>query len=124
MTTNKAKPLTTTSEMVAAAVKLIERWAVFPAHSDGSKRSHKKAEFSGGRKWGATRDPNEIRDDYQRWPKANIGIPTGKENGFWVSETDTRAGGHAHDGEETLAALVAHHGPLPVTLMARSPSGS
>jgi hypothetical protein len=96
---------------------------VFPV-PPGTKKSHKSAEHSGGRKWGHTRDADEIKRDWARWPDANVGIPTGKENNCWVLETDTRAGGHAHDGEETLAALVAQHGPIPTTLMARSPSGS
>jgi hypothetical protein len=89
-----------------------------------TKKSYKSAAHSGGNKWGMTCDPDEIRADWARWPDANVGIPTGKVNRIWVMETDTVAGGHAHDGEVSLAALVAQHGPLPETLMARSPSGS
>jgi Bifunctional DNA primase/polymerase, N-terminal/Primase C terminal 2 (PriCT-2)/Family of unknown function (DUF5906) len=106
-----------------AALKLTENYSVFPVPV-GTKKSHKSAAHSGGRKWGATRDETEIRADWQRWPDANLGIPTGTLNGIFIVETDTRAGGHAHDGEESLAKLIAEHGPLPTTLMARSPSGS
>ena len=41
-----------------------------------------------------------------------------------VVETDTKAGGHAHDGEPSLKALEAKRGTLPETLQAISPSGS
>jgi hypothetical protein len=109
--------------MLHAALELAELWYVFPV-PPGTKKSYKSAAYCDGRNWGMTRNVAEIRRDWKRWPKANIGLPTGKVNGFWVLETDTRAGGHAHDGEETLAALVATNGPLPKTRKARSPSGS
>ena len=64
-----------------------------------------------------------IARDFRRWPKANIGIPTGPENGFWVLEADTPKG-HAVDGIASLRRLERQHGRLPKTLMAVSPSGS
>jgi hypothetical protein len=74
---------------------------------------------------GATADPAEIRADFARWPKARIGIPTGIENMLVVIETDTIAGGHAHDGEPELKKLEAKYGPLPQqTRRVLSPSGS
>jgi hypothetical protein len=96
-------------------------WAVFPARPD-EKCSFKSAEFSDGRKWGATRDSAEIRADFTRWPKARIGIPTGV-NRIVVIETDTVTG-HGVDGAASLAQLEAKHGALPQTRMASSPSGS
>ena len=108
---------------LAAGTTLGHPVDVFPV-PPGTKMGYKRAEHHGGRKWGKTKDANEIRDDWRRHPEANVGIPTGKANGIFVVETDTRAGGHTHDGEEALAALIAQHGPLPTTLMARSPSGS
>jgi hypothetical protein len=122
MTTN-TKLLTTTSEMVAAALKLAETYDVFPAPIN-EKKSHKAKRFSNGRNWGMTRDKDEIRADWERWPDACVGVPCGPANDLWVMETDTRAGGHAYDGEETLAGIVAQHGGLPETRKARSPSGS
>jgi hypothetical protein len=116
-------PATPPDAILQAALRYAEKWHVFPA-PPGTKKSYKSAAHSDGRKWGKTRDLAEIRRDWERWPEANVGIPTGKDNGFWVMETDTRAGGHANDGEESLAALVAANGELPATLMARSPSGS
>jgi hypothetical protein len=87
-------------------------WAVFPARPD-KKCSYKSAEYSNGARWGATSDPAEIRADFTRWPNARVGIPTGIENMLVVIETDTIAGGHAHDGEPELKKLEAKYGPLP-----------
>jgi hypothetical protein len=98
-------------------------WESFPA-PPGTKMSHKSAASSNGRRWGATRIPAEIERDRRRWPNANIGLPTGADNGFFVIETDTAAGGHKHDGASHLAALEAQNGALPATLEAESPSGS
>lgn len=95
---------------------------VFPARPD-RKRSYKSAEYSDGRKWGATSDPAEIRQDFARWPHARIGIPTGAVNGIVVLETDTIAG-HSIDGAASLAGLESFRDPLPDTLRAISPSGS
>jgi DNA polymerase I-like protein with 3'-5' exonuclease and polymerase domains len=97
-------------------------WAVFPV-PPGSKKSHKSAEHSGGMRWGATSDPDEIRLDWARWPDAGVGIITGSESGIFVLDADTLAG-HGIDGLATIAALEQCHGRLPTTLMAESPSGS
>jgi Bifunctional DNA primase/polymerase, N-terminal len=114
---------TANNRILTAALDYASRgWAVFPV-PPGTKRSYKRGEFSNGRRWGATRDPDEIRKDWERWPNANIGLPTGADNGFFVVETDTPQG-HAVDGAESLRRLEVIYGELPVTLMARSPSGS
>jgi hypothetical protein len=97
-------------------------WVVFPA-PPGSKKSYKSAKYSNGHRWGATNKPAVIQRDFKRWPKANLGIPTGVENGFWVLEADTPEG-HDVDGIASLRALERKHGRLPKTLMAISPSGS
>jgi Bifunctional DNA primase/polymerase, N-terminal/AAA domain/Primase C terminal 2 (PriCT-2) len=106
----------------AALTYAARGWAVFPAPR-GTKKSHKAAELSDGRKWGKASDPDQIRHDFERWPEANVGIPAGEENGFWVLEADTPEG-HGVDGIANLRALEAEYGKLPVTLMAESPSGS
>jgi RecA-family ATPase len=92
-------------------------WHVFPAPL-GEKKSHKAAKFSGGRNWGATRDPEEIRRDFEQWPDANVGIRTGAINNFFVVEGDTLAA-HGKDGIASLAAMN-----LPDTLQSESPTGS
>jgi hypothetical protein len=98
-------------------------WHTFPAPADGSKKSLKAARRSGGRKWGSTTEPDEIRRDCRRWPNANCGVVTGKDSGIFVLEVDTPEG-HEVDGIASLRALEARHGPLPPTLTAVSPSGS
>lgn len=97
-------------------------WHVFPVPI-GKKLSHKSAEHSGGRKWGATTEPAEIARDWQQWPDANVGIVTGPKSGLLVIEADTDAG-HAVDGIGNLEALIDQNGPLPHTIEALSPSGS
>jgi hypothetical protein len=97
---------------------------VFPV-PPGSKRSYKsKATSLEGKNWGATKNPEIIRSYWAEHPDANLGIPTGADNGFWVLEYDTVAGGHAVDGAASLTALEAEFGPLPATRQAESPSGS
>ncbi|MBI1172582.1 hypothetical protein GC209_14390 [bacterium] len=106
-----------------AALEYAERgWHVFPV-PPGAKKSHKSAEHSDGRKWGATIDPAEIKNDWQTWPGANVGIVTGPKSGFFVIEADTLQG-HDVDGIANLDALIEKNGPLPATIEALSPSGS
>jgi hypothetical protein len=110
-------------EMLVAALSYAARnWKVFPA-PPGQKKSHKNAAYSGGRKWGATSDPEEIRRDWKRWPSACIGIATGRTSGVFVVEVDTLKG-HGIDGIAALKALEAEHGELPETRTAVTPSGS
>jgi hypothetical protein len=115
-----ARPL---PRCMLTAVHYADRgWRVFPA-PPGKKKSHKSAEHSGGKKWGATTDSDEIRNDFTKWPAASVGIPTGAANGFWVLDADTLEG-HGVDGLASLRTLEAEHGELPATLQARSPTGS
>lgn len=95
---------------------------VFPA-PPGAKKSYKSKKRSGGRNWGATRDQKQIRCDFETWPDANIGLPTGSESRFFVVEADTKEG-HDVDGIASLRDLENKHGKLPATRMAVSPSGS
>ena len=106
----------------ALAYATVRLWLVFPV-PPGTKRSYKSARHSDGRKWGATRDEAEIRADWARWPAANVGVVTGIGSGIFVLEADTPLG-HAIDGHASIAILEARFGPLPATLMGRSPSGS
>jgi hypothetical protein len=111
--------------LVAHAIDYASRgWHVFPLKLR-EKVSHKSAAHSGGRKWGQTTDPEEIRHDFGQWPDANIGIATGEASGFFVVETDTAEGhGEGVDGAAELAKLEAMHETLPASLEAISPSGS
>jgi hypothetical protein len=116
-------PNHTQGALPAALVLATERgWHIFPA-PPGEKKSYKAGKHSNGHKWGMTKDPDEIRLDFTRWPEAGIGVPTGPENGIWVLEVDTIAG-HGVDGVAELNRLTAVYGPMPPTRQARSPSGS
>lgn len=117
-----ALDLTLTSCSQAALDLVARGWHVFPV-PPGTKESHKSAEFSGGRKWGATTDPREVRHDWQRWPDAGLGLVTGPKSGVFVVEADT-AEGHEVDGLGNLAALIEQHDDWPETVEALSPSGS
>jgi len=110
----------------AALLYAANGYCVFPGRIEGKqKKSYKSAEYSDGRKWGMTNNPDEIRADFaDHLGRALIGVPTGSVNKLWVLDVDTREGGHAHNGKEALDALIAEHGPLPETLQARSPSKS
>jgi hypothetical protein len=66
----------------------------------------------------ASKDANTIRAWFQRWPDANVAIPTGPASGFVVLDVDPR-----HDGDKSLAALEEKHGRLPLTLEARTGGG-
>ena len=93
---------------------------VFPV-PPGTKRSYKAKAYSPeGKNWGATKDPDAIHRYWREHPEANLGVPTGADNGFWVLEYDTIAGGHAADGAASLAALEAEFGPLPATRQVES----
>jgi hypothetical protein len=109
--------------MLAAALECAARsWPVLPV-PPRSKKGWKSEGHSGGRRWGATIDSDEIRRDWTRWPDANVGVVCGAESGFLVVEADTVAG-HGVDGIAAMHALIEQHGPLPDTIETLSLSGS
>lgn len=65
----------------------------------------------------ATRDPGVIRDWWRRWPTANVGLATGRQNGLLVLDVD------AAGGNRSLRELARRHGPLPATLAVRTGGG-
>jgi hypothetical protein len=117
----------------AALAYAARGWKVFPGYIEidrrgkPHKKSHKSAAHSGGERWGATRDPEQIRRDFTRWPDSMIGLPTDRDNGFWVLEADTPKG-HPKlsemEGIARLQDLIARQSPLPKTRQAESPSSS
>lgn len=66
----------------------------------------------------ATTDGKEIKSWWMKWPDANIGLPTGPDNGFFVLDVDIK-----HDGEDSLKALVEEHGDLPSTVEVNTGGG-
>jgi predicted P-loop ATPase len=95
-------------------------WTVFPV-PPGTKKSHKSKKHSNGINWGATNDPEQIERDFKKWPKANVGVPTG--DGKFVIDADTVAG-HGVDGITNFQNLIDANSPLTETRMAKSPTGS
>jgi hypothetical protein len=110
------------SPNVADALAYAAGYYIFPV-PPGEKKSYYKGETSNGRPWGNTKDLDTVRQYWTKHPNANIGVPTGADNGFWVLEFDTPEG-HGVDGAASLAALEEKHGPLPATRQVQSPSDS
>ena len=79
-------------------------WAVFPCQPGG------KAPLTTHGCKDATTDPAIIKEWWQRWPNANVAIATGRGSGIVVLDVDPD-----HDGDDSLAALLAEHGSLPDT---------
>lgn len=53
---------------------------------------------------------SSIRDWWERWPDANIGVPTGSRSNMLAVDIDPRNGGN-----ESFEGLIAKYGPLPKT---------
>lgn len=96
-------------------------WYVFPVEP-GTKKSHKSAKYSGGMKWGNTRDEEEIQKNFAQWPNAGVGVMTGPESGIFVVDVDSPEG-HVYNGIANFEELQDRHGTVPQTLMAKSPTG-
>jgi len=100
-------------------------FAVLPLHTarkgvcscrDGAtcSRPGKHPRLKGG-VHGATSDPAQIEQLWQKYPSANVGIATGRKSGIIVLDIDPRNG-----GEETFRSLVDELGPLPATPSSRT----
>lgn len=66
----------------------------------------------------ATTDLAQIEEWWDRWPEANIGIPTGKVSGWLVLDIDPD-----HGGEDSLRKLINTLDDIPLTLMSETGSG-
>ncbi len=95
------------------------RWAVFPLNGKALAVSREKG---GHGCHDASADPEKVAAWWREYPRANIGLATGKVNGLVVIDVDR---GHADgvDGEETLKDLEEKLGPLPHTVEALTPNG-
>jgi hypothetical protein len=70
----------------------------------------------------ATINENQIREWWQTWPNAMIGIPTGPRSSVWVLDVDVDSKKDIN-GHETMAHLGIEYGPLPLTLCSITPRG-
>lgn len=109
-------------EMLSAALEYAAKgWAVFPCHtptgSGGCSCGDAGCEDQGKHPrtthgvLDATTDAAAIRQWWQRWPQANIGIATGAKSGMVVVDVDSYKG-----GDEALATLLENYTPLPNTV--------
>ena len=85
---------------------------VFPCEPGG------KAPLTYSGFWDATTDARRIKAWWDRWPYANVGVPTGERSGLLVLDVDSREG-----GPESLTALERINGLLPKTSKARTGGG-
>src|SRR5262245_24162450 len=88
-----------------------------PCHQSVCDRAGKHPRTISGVK-DATTDKAQIRQWWDMWPSANIGIATGKEAGFFVLDVDPRKG-----SAKVLSFLEAKHGKLPETRTADTGGG-
>lgn len=102
------------------------KWSVFPVHSivNGRCTCNKWCTSPGkhprtydGFK-SATTDEVIIKMWFTRYPDSNIGIITGRKNGFFVLDVDPK-----HNGYESLRQLTDKYGSLPDTVEAITGSG-
>lgn len=104
--------MSTSRHGMAALAAIYRRLPVFPTHgrTDGGQCTCGKGDCGSPAKHPLTRrglleastDPEIITGWWQRWPWANLGMPTGEPSGIVVLDCDPR-----HDGYHTLAKLIA-----------------
>lgn len=90
---------------------------VFPLRAGGKEPAIPRSEGGRGH-LDATTDPSKITAWWNRYPGANVGMPTGERSGIFVLDVDPDEGGN-----ESLAAFVAERGPIPATTTVRTGGG-
>ncbi|MGY6278006.1 bifunctional DNA primase/polymerase [Methylomonas sp. MgM2] len=114
--------------IVQARLYVVLGWPVLPLHtitddgqcscgSSNCRTPGKHPRTKGGLK-DATTDKNALASWYRDWPKANIGIVTGKVSGVFVLDIDPKNGGF-----DSLDAIEAEHGKVPDDVLQITGSG-
>lgn len=101
------------SPLMAARGYLARGWSVIPVEPRGKRPVVPWAEFQR-----RLPTPEELRAWFHRRGDANLAIVTGAMSRVVVLDVDPR-----HGGEASLAALIAEHGALPVTVEAMTGGG-
>lgn len=109
-------------DLIHEALEYAERgWKVFPLHtakgnacSCGNKECTSQAKHPHIKEWqkSCSNQPNEIKDWWQKWPDANIGLATGSASGFFVLDVDP------------LVAICASVARYPSMTVVQSPAPS
>ena len=92
-------------------------WNVFPC------KPSNKAPYTGSGLNAATTDPDIIRDWWQHWPHAMIGVRMGQASGVWALDPDMPDKPGAADGLASWRGLVATRGGCPPTHSHLTPRG-
>ena len=95
-------------------------WPVFPVVPAGKKPLVERGFYS------ATVNVDQIHGWWQRWPLANIGVPTGRITGLVVLDVDVKADSETgRNGIDSLGRLaqVSGYVPLPPTRLAATGGG-
>jgi len=101
-------------DCLAAALDYLRRgWSVLPIEPRG-----KRPLLAWRPLQSSAAAPGTVREWFDRWPDANVGIVTGSVSGLVVLDVDI-----GHGGAASLAALEQEHGALPVTLEAVTGGG-
>lgn len=105
------------SSMVSYALSYARKgWVVFPCKPD--KAPYTRSGFKD-----ASKDEEQIKSWWVRWPDAMIGVATGTVSGIWVLDVDIAKKEGDIPGADSLAELIRERGPLPRTLREKTPSG-
>ncbi|TLP42663.1 hypothetical protein FDK21_19310 [Cohaesibacter sp. CAU 1516] len=116
------KKTTLPLSMLDHALALAEKgFAVFPANPSNKKSLIKAWQEN------ATKDPDQIRQWWVRWPRALIGAPTGWGCDLWVLDLDAKVDdvtGEVIEVADLIAIVEEAIGePLPQTLATATPRG-
>ena len=97
-----------------AALDYLRRgWSIIPLRPRDKRPLLKWEAFSRAQAGEA-----EVRQWFDRWPDANLGIVTGVVSKLLVLDIDP-----VHGGDRSMAELVLEHGPLPPTVTAETGGG-
>lgn len=100
------------SQLLENALMYAEKagWSVFPCKLDKSPYTKHGCKD-------ATKDPDQIRAWWTKWPDASIGCACGPDSKIWVLDIDLP------DGPDSLKKLIADNGELPETRLQQTGSG-
>lgn len=102
-------------------------WKVFPLHtarnsacSCGNRDCTSAAKHPRIKEWQkeCSNQSARIKDWWEQWPDANVGLATGNASGFFVIDIDPR-----HGGKESFQQLIKQHGVFPRTLASNTGGG-